>query len=81
MAALRSNTSRRHRQARYENHIRQARELDQVARQYLIEVLDATGAAADRHGPFPETTRLSDLQNNHPEMAGRKLRALEVSHA
>lgn len=80
LASLHANTSRRHRQARYDNHTRQAVRLEHEARQYLIEVLDTSGAVLALHGPYPESTPIHDLEQR-PELAGRKVRVQEVRHA
>lgn len=80
LASLHANTSRRHRQVRYDNHTRQAARLEQEARQYLIEVLDASGAVLALHGPYPEDTPIHDLEQR-PELVGRKVRVQEVPHA
>lgn len=80
LAALHANTSRRHRQVRYDNHTRQAARLEHEARHYLVEVLDASGAVLTQHGPYPESTPIHDLEQR-PELAGRKVRVQEVRHA
>ncbi|MDG9926545.1 MULTISPECIES: hypothetical protein [unclassified Pseudomonas] len=80
LAALHANTSRRHRQARYDNHTHHAARLEHEARQYLVEVLDASGAVLALHGPYPASTPIHDLEQR-PELTGRKVRVQEVRHA
>ena len=80
LAALHANTSRRHRQARYASHTRQAERLEQEARQYLVEVIDAAGAVLALHGPYPAATPIHALEQR-PELAGRRVRVQEVRHA